>query len=616
MSTCPLIILVLLLFNPCRGTRRVLVHSAPGSGGSLLTFLLGQSTDTLCFPNLRSPPPRVTDLSDVPPELNIILKVGVGDSNTSLARAIESFEPHVKILVVRHPVFTAGPAATQQVNEILPRETILRRLEWVWGSSLIRWDAVILFEEVLFNPSVTRQKLKNAGFSDSALDSMDSLLRSKEKIERSNFKNSRWSRQLRPSKSSREASSIIPGWDFGGVSRAPARQLEAMRTEFWSNHPTERLQHLAQKLCPSVLKYYSDFYPDLKFGAERDEKWLTALRRLHSIVDDHSSSFSSVPDTGGRATIMRERWIVLGQATHAWVQSGVALNWVAALHRVGCFSHLVLSLDHACHESLTAIGVPSFFHETHSTDAASSSSGNLGTYKWKVIFAILRRGVTVVSCDLDSVVLRNFRSVVEQSQSHIISGKGISKGTIIRSQFIVLRSSVEVLNMFPLLLNLLSRVKDDEVALNRMFNGVIRWAKPPLGTVASDEFIEGRSFRSFSIIANGPLSSSTGSTLDPLIRITLVPNRLFRLHECDRGHPVESALFMHCTSRTMNKTRRDLVIDRQGKLVERKQPSSEAEQGGYRDTADAIQARLVEVGCWILSPKWKQQFDLIQVDIP
>ena len=174
--------------------RRLLVHAAPGTGGSLLLFLLAQSKNSIAFPNLKVPPPTVADLVDVPKECDVMLKVTMGDSNTSLIEAVERFQPDIKVLLVRHPASVAqallpanGPLAASgrsRAGELLPRETVLRRLEWTWAMSGMQWDAVLLFEELLFNPAVARQKLRGAGFSDEALDAMDRMRRTKKDIER------------------------------------------------------------------------------------------------------------------------------------------------------------------------------------------------------------------------------------------------------------------------------------------------------------------------------------------------------------------------------------------------------------------------------------------------
>jgi hypothetical protein len=116
----------------------------------------------MVFPNLRVAPPSVAQLADVPPECDIILKLTMGDSNTTLSDAVRAFEPDINILLVRHPASIAqtlqpAPRAPFQKNrpgDLVPRETLLRRLEWTWAMSALQWDAVILFEEILFNPAV------------------------------------------------------------------------------------------------------------------------------------------------------------------------------------------------------------------------------------------------------------------------------------------------------------------------------------------------------------------------------------------------------------------------------------------------------------------------------
>jgi hypothetical protein len=52
--------------------RRILVHAAPGTGGSLLLFIMAQSHNSIAFPNLRVPPPSAKELADVPKEYDVV----------------------------------------------------------------------------------------------------------------------------------------------------------------------------------------------------------------------------------------------------------------------------------------------------------------------------------------------------------------------------------------------------------------------------------------------------------------------------------------------------------------------------------------------------------------
>lgn len=52
--------------------RRILVHAAPGTGGSLLLFIMAQSHNSIAFPNLRVPPPSVKELADVPKDYDVV----------------------------------------------------------------------------------------------------------------------------------------------------------------------------------------------------------------------------------------------------------------------------------------------------------------------------------------------------------------------------------------------------------------------------------------------------------------------------------------------------------------------------------------------------------------
>ena len=243
--------------------RRILIHAAPGSGGSLLAFILAQAKDTIAFPNLRVPPPSPEELRDVPPSSDVVLKIPMGSPNMTLERAVNRFQPDIKILLVRHPAAVASAlhslrgkgrvggvgggdddddkdddgdvnydnngkkssrkkitmaemAAQAAPGEFQGRERVLRALEWTWSSAQrMKWDAVLLFEEVLFNPAVTRQKLKSAGFGDIALDQMDRMRRTKKDLERWNGKHCRWSRgQRHPSRTARARLIAAPGCEW------------------------------------------------------------------------------------------------------------------------------------------------------------------------------------------------------------------------------------------------------------------------------------------------------------------------------------------------------------------------------------------------------------------
>ena len=593
-----------------------------------------------------------------------MLKVTMGDSNTSLVEAIERFEPDVKILLVRHPASVAqavgtasrgvGTLGRARGGELMPRDAVLSRLEWTWAMSGTQWDTVLLFEELLFNPAVARQKLRTAGFSEASLDSMDRMRRSKKDVERFNGKHSRWSRSQRvPSKYARDASNQLVGWDFGGASRNPAQQLQQLRDTFPTSRPSDSMRRKAASLCPLLSAYYSAHHPELdappQGGNGKTDAWLVAVQRLYKLVDDRAATFQGDDETpsiaaahdgvGGRLrTHLRERWIMVALATNTWVRNGVTFNWMASLRRVGVSSFIVVSLDLPTHEALSAIGAPSFFHETHYADVAvgvgaSGSSrayrASLLSYKWKVLAAILKRGVATLLTDVDSVVLRDFRPLLDQSRSHIIGGRGNTKQLLVRLPFLLVRSCVEVLHVLPRLIADIAKYRDDEYALNKLLAGIVAWAEPPLK--AQDRFVEGRTFRP--VGGGGPLghasgsATGTGGALDLALRLTLIPNRLLRLYECTKGHPAETALVMHCGNEnltTATGAKQPLVMTRSGQLVEPSSSSSSssiatsmltttAGLSGSTEGGEFARLRLTELGLWMLTPKWRQQFDLIQV---
>mmetsp|Transcript_79854 Transcript_79854/g.156174 ORF Transcript_79854/g.156174 Transcript_79854/m.156174 type:complete len:404 (-) Transcript_79854:331-1542(-) len=322
---------------------------------------------------------------------------------------------------------------------------------------------------------------------------------------------------------------------------------------------------------------------------------------------------------------------------------------MAALTRLGVDNFILVSLDLPTHEALVAIGAPSFFFETHYTDvvvgvgAASASRAYrapLLNYKWKLVVAVLKRGVSVLLADLDTVFLRDFRPLLGQSQSHIIAARGISKGLIIRMPLLLLRSCVEVLHLMPRLIAAIAHWRDDEVALNKILSGVVAWAEPPLRPSTFDRFVEGKTFRSIlsapsSGISSAPFAPSSqtlgtggGSALDPTLRLTLVPNRLYRLYECTRGHPAETAIAMHCNNEVTDLSseadlhfgaglQSSLVMTRAGKLKDQSKPAQKvlSAPNSDLDSGEFTRLRLNELGLWMLHHKWRQQFDLIQTRI-
>lgn len=493
-----------------------------------------------------------------------------------------------------------------------------------------------------------RQKLRSAGFSDLELDKMDRMTRTKKDLERFNGKNSRWSRKYRqPSKYTRQISSLV-GWDFGGVSRSSVAQLAKMRQDFPNQVPSTPYRQMASKLCPTLSQYYAQHHPELEV-INTNNDWLVGVRRLHALIDDRAAVFKHVSssssyntDTSSHHTPLRERWIVMTFASLNWVNSGIVFNWIASLQRINIENYLIVSLEQTAHEALDSMSVASFFHETHDNKdvilASSSSNANaiqrqylvsLLSYKWKLLSAVLKRGVSVLFADADTVFIRDLRPMFEASHSHIIVGRGQSKGLIIRSPVILLRSSVEVLHLLPRLIAATAHFKSDEVAINRVFNGVIGWDTPPLKTDARDRFIEGKTFRSVSTTSgalfdtlSGQLEGAATSTstlkgpLDSSLRLTLVPNRVFRYYECNKGFPLETAYLMHCGNDTLTTAEEEgMVMSRVGKLqAPVKRPVVQVKQLDYL-TGDIAHDRLVESGIWMLSPRWRQQFQLIQAKI-
>ena len=166
--------------------------------------------------------------------------------------------------------------------------------------------------------------------------------------------------------------------------------------------------------------------------------------------------------------------------------------------------------------------------------------------------------------------------------------------------------------------------RDDEFALNKVLSGAVAWAEPPLRLSTFDHFVEGSTFRSVAgargnaNLENKPPalpSAAGGSALDPALRLTLVPNRLLRIYECTKGHPAETALIMHCANEVVASSpeKPSLVMSRSGKLVEPGRPVQPlTTPDGDVEGSEFARQRLSELGLWMLSPTWRQKFDLVQ----
>lgn len=169
-------------------------------------------------------------------------------------------------------------------------------------------------------------------------------------------------------------------------------------------------------------------------------------------------------------------------------------------------------------------------------------------------------------------MLRDFRPLIEEATSagaHIIIGRGVTKKRLLRTPFALFRSCIEVLHLVPRIVSSIAVTADDELALNRILSGVIGWQEPPLRPDTRDRFIEGKATRSllFKVsdtgIGNSEISPSKSveapvlpirGALDPPLRALLVPNRLLRIYDCKEGHPLETALVMHCSDRDFAKS--------------------------------------------------------------
>lgn len=111
--------------------------------------------------------------------------------------------------------------------------------------------------------------------------------------------------------------------------------------------------------------------------------------------------------------------------------------------------------------------------------------------------------------------------------------------------------------------------------------------------------------------------------MDPPLKLMLVPNRLFRVSDCKSGHPLETALVVHCGDgdfqvEPASPSAPRLRMTRGGRLVEEEnptEPSSSSSFGKGVDAAEVARLKLVDMNLWLLAPEWRQHFDLIQARV-
>ena len=117
------------------------------------------------FPLCRSAAPQ-EDLSDVGPETSVILKVPL-HSDFGVVGYAQSFRPHVKILLVRHPAHViaglrrAKPGAYKQVPE---PHLVAKRLDRAYQGSGVKYDAILVYEEIVWNRVIAQERFLKLGF--------------------------------------------------------------------------------------------------------------------------------------------------------------------------------------------------------------------------------------------------------------------------------------------------------------------------------------------------------------------------------------------------------------------------------------------------------------------
>ncbi len=164
--------------------------------------MLSQLPGSIAILNLQpnAAPPTPEDFSDVPPEATIIVKVSTDSThsffdlakvsikapflkliashkfNNRASATMQAFRPHKKALVIRQPAHLRSgllrPTRKGSSLPVLSPDASLERLENVYKQAKKRFDAVFLYEEIVWNRATTAEKLRSLlGFTESEVSS-------------------------------------------------------------------------------------------------------------------------------------------------------------------------------------------------------------------------------------------------------------------------------------------------------------------------------------------------------------------------------------------------------------------------------------------------------------
>lgn len=189
---------------------------------------------------------------------------------------------------------------------------MLQRLEEAFKGSDKRFDAVFLYEELVWNKVLTAEKLRTIGFSEAQVLKMNTFPRPVTAVVA-------WSQQ----KSKWVMAHKQVGWDAGNVKKLGSGE-KTMQASFIDRKPTLEDRGKAIAKAPLLTKHYRTFYPELD-SEEGVGEWVKTVQLLMKAVAKRKD-----PTTNS---------VILTVADHRW--QDLVVNWMAALHRLGLAHYLV-----------------------------------------------------------------------------------------------------------------------------------------------------------------------------------------------------------------------------------------------------------------------------------
>jgi hypothetical protein len=189
---------------------------------------------------------------------------------------------------------------------------VLQRLEEAFKGSEKRYDAVFLYEELVWNKVLTAEKLRAIGFSEAQVLKMNEFPRPVTAVVAWSQQKSKWIMAHKQ-----------VGWDAGNVKKLGSGE-KTMQASFIDRKPTLEDRGKAVAKAPLLTKHYRTFYPELD-AEEGVGEWVKTVQLLMKAVAKRRD-----PATNS---------VILTVADHRW--QDLVVNWMAALHRLGLSNYLV-----------------------------------------------------------------------------------------------------------------------------------------------------------------------------------------------------------------------------------------------------------------------------------